>query len=290
MYLGYEAEVSIRPRTAAMKKNLIRLLVIAFAVALLSTFLFYRLLVGQLASGSGAGQSIVVAARDLEAGATLTPADVKMAAIASPTDVKGAFPSLEQAVGLTVLEAIEANAPVTEARVAPQESQASASVRIPPGMRALSIHVVESTGVVAMLRPGHRVDIHAIGSQGNVAQLRTVLQNVEVLASGAQPDGGPSRTVSQVVTVLVKPAQAEVLALADSGARVRLALRNSADQEQQATRRLTVSQLFDGAMPSSKSAQQTAKADVAPARRRAAAPPVCASEGLPARTTVAKVN
>jgi pilus assembly protein CpaB len=284
MYLGYEAEVSIRPRTAAMKKNLIRLLVIAFAVALLSTFLFYRLLVGQLASGSGAGQSIVVAARDLEAGATLTPADVKMAAIASPTDVKGAFPSLEQAVGLTVLEAIEANAPVTEARVAPQESQASASVRIPPGMRALSIHVVESTGVVAMLRPGHRVDIHAIGSQGNVAQLRTVLQNIEVLVNGAPPDGGSGRAGSQVVTVLVKPAQAEVLALADSGARVRLA------QEQQATRRLTVSQFFDGAMPSPKPAEQTAQAGVAPARQRAAAPRAGASVGLPAGTTVAKVN
>ncbi|MCX6638625.1 MAG: RcpC/CpaB family pilus assembly protein, partial [Acidobacteria bacterium] len=145
-------------------------------------------------------------------------------------------------------------------------------------------------GVVAMLRPGHRVDIHAIGSQGNVAQLRTVLQNVEVLANSAPPDGGPGRAGSQVVTVLVKPEQAEVLALADSGARVRLALRNPADQEQQATRRLTVSQFFDGAMPSPKSVEQTAKAGVAPARQRAAAPPAGASVGRAAATTVAKVN
>ena len=90
-----------------MKKNLIRLLVIAFAVALLSTFLFYRLLVGQLASGSGDTQSIVVAARKLEAGAILTPADVKMRAIASSASVKGAFSAGEQAVGLTVLGPIE---------------------------------------------------------------------------------------------------------------------------------------------------------------------------------------
>ncbi|MDP2998414.1 MAG: SAF domain-containing protein, partial [Bryobacterales bacterium] len=98
-----------------MKKNLIRLLVIAFAVALLSTFLFYRLLVGQLASGSGDTQSIVVAARKLEAGAILTQADGKMAAIASAASVKGEFSSREEAVGLTVLDQIEANAPVTEA-------------------------------------------------------------------------------------------------------------------------------------------------------------------------------
>ena len=245
-----------------MKKNLIRLLVIAFAVALLSTFLFYRLLIGQLAVGSGDSQSIVVAARKLEAGAILTPADVKMRAIASAASVKGAYSAGEQAVGLTVLESIEANAPVTEARVAPPGSKAAAGVRILPGMRALSIHVVESTGVVAMLRPGHRIDIHAIGSQGSVAQLRTVLQDVEVLAVGAQPDGGSGRGVVQVVTVLVKQVQAEVLALADSGARIRIALRNPTDQEQQDTRRLTVNQFFDGAMPP-KPAGLTAKATVA---------------------------
>lgn len=83
------------------------------------------------------------------------------------------------------------------------------------------------------------------------------------------------------MTVLVKQVQAEVLALADSSARIRLALRNPADREQQDTRRLTVSQFFDGAMPPSKSAGQTAKVGVAPAR---------ASEGLRAGTTVAKVN
>ncbi len=274
-----------------MKKNLIRLLVIAFAVALLSTFLFYRLLVGRLASDGGEAQSVVVAARRLDAGTTMTQTDVKMASVPGSARLKGAFSSREQVIGLTALDAIEANAPVTESNVAPRDSKAAAGVRVPPGMRAISIHVVDSTGVVAMLRSGNRVDIHAIGNQNQVAQLRTVLQNVEVLANNAQTDAGQGRSGSQVVTVLVKPAQAELLALADSGARVRLALRNPTDNTQQAARRLAVSQLFEGGMPLSEPVRQAAKTDAPPVRRRVIAPPSCpVIAPPPAGATVAKVN
>lgn len=249
MYLGCEAGVSLRPRNAAMKKNVIMLLGIAFAVALLSTFLFYRLLVGRLAS-EGGERATVVAARKLEAGITLAAADVKLAAATGQAGGKGTFSGREQVVGLTVLETIEANAPLTETRVATWESKAAAGARVPAGMRAISIHVVDSTGVVAMIRPGNRVDIHAIGNQnGGAAQLRTVLQNIEVLTNNAQADQSQGRASTQVVTVLVEPEQAELLALADSAARVRLALRNSADSGQQASRRLAVDQLFEGSPP-----------------------------------------
>lgn len=275
-----------------MKKNLIRLIAIAFAVALLSTFLFYRLLVGRLASGGGETQSIAVAARRLDAGTTLTQADVKIATVAGSVSMKGALVSREQAIGLTAVETIEANAPLTEANAAPRDSKVAAGVRVPPGMRALSIHVVDSTGVVAMLRPGNRVDIHAVGNQNDGAQLRTVLQNVEVLANNAQTDAGQSgRSGSQVVTVLVKAEQSEALALADSAARVRLALRNPTDGAQRATRRLAVSQLFESGFPLSEPVRQAAKTDAAPARRRAVAPPSCPIVAPPpAGATVAKVN
>ncbi|MBI4874594.1 MAG: Flp pilus assembly protein CpaB [Acidobacteria bacterium] len=171
-----------------MKKNLIRLLGIAFAVALLSTFLFYRLLVGKLAS--------------------------------------------EEA----------ARPPVAAAEAKPEPGRG-----VPAGMRAVSIHVVESSGVVALVRPGHRIDIHAVGNRDNGAQLRTVLQNVQVLA-GPAGEGGSSRSAAQVLTVLVKPEEAGVLALADSGARIRISLRNPADTARQPAQRLAVSQFFDGTL------------------------------------------
>jgi Flp pilus assembly protein CpaB len=259
-----------------MKKNVVKLVGIALAVALLSTFLFYRLLVGKLASEGGETAPVVVAARKLEAGTTLAASDVKLAAVAGAAGLKGTFPAREQVLGLTVLDPIEANAPLTEARVAPRESRAAAGVRIPSGMRAVSIHVVDSTGVVAMLRPGHRVDIHAIGSQaGGAAQLRTLLQNVEVLTNNAQSDQGQGRPGSQVVTVLVRPEQAEQLALADSAARVRLALRNPADHGQSAARRLALNQLFEGAAP-------------ALARRRPPPPAACPSPAPAGEAAIAQ--
>jgi pilus assembly protein CpaB len=236
-----------------MKKNVLTLLGIAVAVASLSTFLFYRLLAGKLASEGGARGPVVVAARKLEAGATVAATDVKLAAIAGPAGVKGTFSGRDQVVGLTVLETIEADAPIIETRVAPRESKAAAGVRVPSGMRAISIHVVDSTGVVAMIRPGNRVDVHAIGTQsGGAAQLRTVLQNIEVLTYNAPADQGQVRAATQVVTVLVKPEQAETLALADSATRVRLTLRNPADDGQQVSRRLALSQVFENAPPASR--------------------------------------
>lgn len=272
-----------------MKKNVVKLLGIAFAVALLSTFLFYRLLVGRLASEGGEGAPVLVAARKLEAGATLAATDVKLAAVTGQTGGKGTFSSRDQVVGMTVLETIEANAPLTDARVAPRESKAAAGVRVPAGMRAISIHVVDSTGVVAMIRSGNRVDIHAIGNQNSgAAQLRTVLQNIEVLTNNAQTDQGQGRSGTQVVTVLVKPEQAELLALADSATRVRLALRNPADSGQQASRRLALNQLFEGFAPAPGSGLAIAKAGAAPPRRRPVAPRVCINQGSASEAAIAQ--
>lgn len=245
LYLECGAGVSIRPRIV-MKKNVIKLLGIAFAVALLSTFLFYRLLVGKLASGGVDAASVVVAARRIEPGAILSGADLKMAAVPESAGARGGFYAREQLIGMMALEAIEANEMIASSRVAPRDSKAAAGARVPAGMRAVTIHVADSSGVVAILRPGHRIDIHAVANQGGGASLRTLLQNVEVL-SASPNEGIQNRNGYQDVTVLVTPEQAELLALADSGSRIRIALRNTADPAQQPTRRLAISQIFDGA-------------------------------------------
>lgn len=96
---------------------------------------------------------------------------------------------------------------------------------IPPGLRALSLHVSDSAGVVGLLRPGLKVDVQVVRTLGPEAELRTVLQNVEVLNLGSAEGGRP------VVNVLLKPEDADLAGLADSTARVRLLLRNPEDQE-----------------------------------------------------------
>src|SRR2546425_13057064 len=107
-----------------MKKNLVPLLGIAFVVAIISTGIFYGLFVGNLRSASFPTQSIVVAARNLDRGATLQADDVKLAAWGAPEAPKGALTALSQANGLTLTSAVQENEPVLQSRLVSRESGA----------------------------------------------------------------------------------------------------------------------------------------------------------------------
>ena len=213
-----------------MKKNLVPLLGIAFVVAIVSTGIFYGLFVGRLNSGASApGSSIVVAARNLDRGATLQPADVKLMPWGSAEIPKGAFTALGQTGGLTLTSSLQENEPVVQARVASDKSGAFGGLGIAPGMRAISVHATDSSGVVSILRPGHKVDVQLVSSQGSTPELRTILQNIEVLSVNPQVDG---RAAGPVITLLVNPQGADIAGLGDSSARLRLILRNPLDNAQ----------------------------------------------------------
>ena len=218
-----------------MKKNLVPLLSIAFVVAILSTGIFYGLFVGRLNSATTPGPMIVVAARNLDRGAALQPADVRLAAWGMPVPPPGALTALNQADGLTLIRPLVENEPVLQSQVASRTSGAGAGLGLAPGMRAVSIHATDSVGVVSLLRPGHRVDVQLVTSAGQ-PELRTILQNIEVLSVGAQADsrGNP------VITLLVNPEGADMAGLGDSAAHLRLLLRNPLDDGKSDLRRVTL--------------------------------------------------
>jgi pilus assembly protein CpaB len=213
-----------------MKKNLAPLLGVAFVAAVVATGLFYGLLIGQLrtpAPSVPSGQ-VVVAAKTLERGALLRPEDLKTVRWATGAPPANACSSVEQAVGLTLLEPLAAEQPLTQAVLAPRGAAGGPSLAIPPGMRAVSIHPGESTGVVALLRSGSRVDVQVLeGKPPAGMRLRRLLQNVEVLSTG---DAESARS-RPVVTLLVSPADADRLSLADAALQIRLVLRNPADTQ-----------------------------------------------------------
>ncbi|MEO8131094.1 MAG: Flp pilus assembly protein CpaB [Bryobacteraceae bacterium] len=217
-----------------MKQKLVPLLGIAFVVALISTGVFYGLFVGKAQTAPTGQQhfSVVVANHALARGAVIQPGDIKAISWAGGEAPKGSFATPDQVAGVTVLDPIQANDPVIEGRIASHRA-------IPAGMRAVSIHVTDSSGVVALLHPGYKVDVQVLSdaNRGDVT-LRTALQNVEVLTV-SPPDGG-----KPVVNLLVAPEDAELLGLADSAARVRLVLRNPADDSRRSTTLLPASSLF----------------------------------------------
>jgi Flp pilus assembly protein CpaB len=63
----------------------------------------------------------------------------------------------------------------------------------------------------------------------NAVEVRTALENLSVLSVHPQADQSSQGPSLPVVTLLAKPGDADVLATADSGARVRLTLRNPLD-------------------------------------------------------------
>src|SRR5947208_2885672 len=148
-----------------MKKNLVPLLGIAFVVAIISTGIFYGLFVGKLKSASTTtGPSIVVAAHNLDRGAALTAADVKLAVWGMPAAPPGALTALNQVDGLTLIGPLQENEPVMQSRLASRTSGSGAGLGIAPGMRAVSIHATDSSGIVTLLRPGHKVDVQLVTS------------------------------------------------------------------------------------------------------------------------------
>lgn len=229
------------------KKNLVTLLGIALVVALVSTGVFYGLFVTKLKS-ENSGRTLVVAAKPLEAGTVLAAGDVKAVAWPAEELPQGAYEKPEQVTGKTLFATLSPAEPVLSTRLASSEGDGQ-SAGVPAGMRAVSVHVSDSSGVLSLLHSGHRVDVQVLlpKTQTASAQVRTALEGVEVLAVNSKPEPNSQGFNLPVVTLLVKPAQADVLALADSGARVRLALRNPLDTETRSRTSLTVPALMQGA-------------------------------------------
>ncbi len=225
---------------AMKKKNLVTLLAIAFMVALVATGMFYGLFVTKLKS-NGSGKTLVVAAKPLEAGTVLAADDVKSVAWPAEELPQGAFERPDQVTGKTLFGSLSRAEPVLSARLASEEGGGQGA-GIPAGMRAVSVHVSDSSGVMGLLHVGHKVDVQVVIPKTNdsAAVLRTAIEGLEVLAVSNKAEANSQGFSLPVVTLLAKPGDADVLALADSGARIRLTLRNPLDTATRARTPLTL--------------------------------------------------
>ena len=210
------------------KNNMLKLLGIAFVVAIVSTGIFYGLFVNKLSSSTGSGKTVVVATHPLKSGLVIAAADVRTIQWPGVHTPKGTFENPDQVIGKMVFDAIGEEELVAETHLASTQSGGGSGV--PTGMRAVSVHVTDSNGVVGMLRTGQKVDVQVVlGKNGAETTVRTVLEDLQVLAVGAAPEGTSQGPILPSVTLLAGPAQADIIAAADSGARVRLTLRNPLD-------------------------------------------------------------
>ncbi len=235
-----------------MNSRFVLALAISAGMALLVSGIFYQVTVrGRPEGPEPAGtREVVIATRDLDIGASIEPADLRLEPWPADKIPEGAFAEVDQVLARVPFNRILANEPVLDRRLAPPGSGLGLSPKVPLGMRAMAVRVDDVVGVAGFVLPEARVDVLVTGTprgHDDAGRMtRTILSNVRVISAGEnlEPDatGRPQRVA--VVTLLLTPEQAELMTLAGSQGRVQLVLRNTRDDETPNTRGVVERELF----------------------------------------------
>jgi pilus assembly protein CpaB len=221
-----------------MNRN--RLLLIGFIALALGAFVslvVYRNLQSRTTSKAPPGEEVVVAAEDLQVGTKIEDKDIRLVRFPSADLPAGCFHQRTKVVGRGVVLPIARGEFVLTNKLAGENAGSGLPSLIPPGMRAVSVRVNDTTSVSGFVLPGTRVDVLLTGNpQGsNEQQTTTVLENVAVIATGQRLErnsAGEAQT-APVVTLLLSPDDAQRLTLATSQGHIQLALRNPLDTKQE---------------------------------------------------------
>lgn len=220
-----------------MNRRLTGILLIAFVVAVACSYLVFRIVGNRLGSPQHRVTAIVAATGNIKLGSVLRNVDL------TKVDIVGALPQgailkPADAVGRGVIADLYSGEPILESRLALKGSGGGLAATIPDGMRACAVKVDEVVGVAGFATPGMRVDVLISGNPPGTtvaspqgSQVRTLLQNIQVLSAGTDiqrdAEGKPQQV--QVVNLLVTPQQAEALSLASNQTKIQLILRNPLD-------------------------------------------------------------
>jgi pilus assembly protein CpaB len=235
-----------------MNRRLVTILLAAFVVAALCSVLVYRLVGMRIAAAKPQPSTrVVAAATDIKIGTVLSAPDLTTVQIMG-TPPKSAILDAKNAIGRGVISNLYAGEPILDDRLAPMGSGGGLAATIKDGMRAIAVRVDQVVGVAGFVLPGMRVDVLVSGTPPNATggsnntQVRTILQNIEVLSAGTdiQKDAEGKPQQVQVVNLLVTPEQAQVLALASNETKIQLVLRNPLDTKVAAVQGTAMTNLF----------------------------------------------
>ncbi len=214
------------------RRRILIALVIALAVSVGATFVFYKK-INSARNARPETRKVVAAKEALRAGTQLSADNLILIDWPINLPLQDSFSKVEDVVGRPLLVPLTANQPVLNSILALPGSGLGLTVRIPEGMRAVSVRSNDVVGVAGFLYPGSHVDVLVTFKPPDSTEqiTRTVLQNAEVVTAGqrieADPQGKPE-TVN-VVTLLLNPADSEKLVLAQSQGNIQFVLRNGMD-------------------------------------------------------------
>lgn len=181
--------------------------------------------------------SVVVAAADLPFGTPLTPEQLRVVPWPQMSVPDGAFASKDEIFKGTkvpedriVVTSMGRGEAILRSKVSGFGSRPTMSARVPAGMRAISIHIDDVSGVSGFILPGDHVDImltHRVGGGEQSLVTEVIMQSVTVLGIDQLSDQKADKPVlGHTATVEVSPEAAEKLTLAQQAGTLSLALRN----------------------------------------------------------------
>jgi pilus assembly protein CpaB len=237
-----------------MNRNRLLLVgIVALALGVFASLFVYRNLQFRGGAKTVPGEDIIVAADDLQVGARIEDKDLKMVHFPAADLPAGRFHLKSKLIGRGVVLPIAKGEFILTNKVAGENAGSGLPALIPPGMRAVSVRVNDTSSVAGFVLPGTRVDVLLTGNPegSNEQQTSTVLENVSVIANGSRlersPNGEPQTT--PVITLLLSPDDAERLTLASTQGHIQLALRNPTDTKQSGVGAVKSHSLYGGAAP-----------------------------------------
>jgi pilus assembly protein CpaB len=179
-----------------------------------------------------ATQDIVVAAKEIPPGTTITKEMVKLAPYPKASVPSGAVGSSEKIIGkVTKVQAVSGE-PILESKLA--SAGTALTVLLTPGSRAVAVRVDEIVGVSGFIAPNDRVDVIATvvpPGRGDGEKIsKIVLQNKRVLSVAQNVEQkGDKPQVARSITLELTPEESEKLSVAALEGTITLALRGVGD-------------------------------------------------------------
>ncbi|MEM7315803.1 MAG: Flp pilus assembly protein CpaB [Planctomycetota bacterium] len=218
-----------------MRPKSMILILIALGCGLIASIGISQVVEKNADSGAEAVQTspIYVAAVDVQIKEELTAQRVKLEEWPVDRIPPGAVTTPEQMEDMVPRYRFFAGEPILLAKLARADEMNSASDKIKPGHRVMSIRVSMDTAVSHLIQPGDHVDILAfIRARGQAPKASTILSGIEVFALNDQTemleDGGSS-IQAKTVSVQVTPQEASTLMFYAEQGRLRLTLRSRDD-------------------------------------------------------------
>jgi pilus assembly protein CpaB len=238
--------------TGSAKVKVARFGALGFMAVALGCAALAAFVVGDMMSAEYTGSRVVpvvVAKNQIRAGQPLSAADLRVRDWPEDAVPPGAFHAVEALLeaheGASPTVGILPGEPLTQARLAANQTGTGVAALIRPNMRAFAMKVDDSIGFTGLVYPGAYVDLIATmrDPMGRGPSARIAVQNARVLSVGMDADvatrkpqhrsadklNGNDAGGGTFVTLEVTPSEAEILAVAKREGTVDLVLRNATD-------------------------------------------------------------